>query len=266
MVAYNRDTNRDANPHVVEEKLSIDIKHPKANQWSIFKTLDNNPETLDNRVINLRNTEKFDANNLAHNRIVLEAIAKAKKNLNTLQNQDLIIMLSGTLMLVSYFVIPMWFISLAATAICAWNLATRSAANQEHQHSLKALAEVWEWAQNCEGANKYKDNPLITDIRRVLFPLITTEDVEWVTLNEIEKEARQQAQVEKKAITLHGLHLNEQTTGLYHQMYGANQQGFSAFAKAVFASALVGAFRLGSLACETYSQLTQDRRENTYVQ
>jgi hypothetical protein len=263
MVAYNRDTNKNANLYVCEEKLSIDIKHPKANQWSIFKTLDNNPDTLDNRVINLRNTAEFDANNQAHNRIVLEAIAKAKKNLNTLQNQDLIIMLSGTLMLVSYFVIPMWFISLAATAICAWNLATRSAANQEHQHSLKALAEVWEWAQNCEGANTHKDNPLITDIRRVLFPLITTEDVEWITLNEIEQEARQYSQAEKKAITLHGLHLNEQTTGLYHQMYGANQQGFSAFAKAVFASALVGAFRLGSLACETYSQLTQDRSGNT---
>lgn len=254
---YNRASNKQDNNHVDDSKVNIDL--PEGNRphaWRLFKPINKDPDTLDNRVIDFRNSVAFNIDTKEHKEIMEEAIKTAQENLKTLQDIDLTIMLSGSIALVSCFVIPIWYISLAATAVCAWYSSKRNTAHDNHQHSLKAPAEVWEWSQNCANANEFKDHDLIKNMRHVLFPLLSTEEVNWITNNKNEQEMDSAAQYEKKNLTIHGYHVNEKAVGLYQKMYGANQEGFTAFAKAVLASALVGFYRFGALAYNTVSDFT----------
>jgi hypothetical protein len=169
-------------------------------------------------------------------------------------------MLSGSFALISYFVIPMWFVSLAATAVCAYTYATRQTAQTNHQHSLKTLAQAYEWALNSEEAETNKTDPLIQEMCNVILPLLTEDEIKWITKNQIENAAVNEAKEDKNNITIHGYHMND---GIYQKMYGANQEGFTAFAKAVLASVLVGFYRFGALAYNTVSSFTSNNKTNS---
>jgi hypothetical protein len=226
------------NEHVNQADLTVNT-----GKFRLWQTVEAPVHSMDAKLYDLCKQQKLQFDINQHRQIIEQVTRDAKKNLLALQNQDLTIMVSGSLAVITYFLIPLWFVSVASTAICAWNIAKRQDAHEKHQHTLKNLAQAWEWAQNGEGAEKIINDPLIIEMRRVLFPLITREDFRWITRDDLEDTSITSAVKEKISIQNH--HLNDKELGLYHKIYGFNQEGISAFFKAMAYAAYFGALNLG---------------------
>lgn len=161
--------------------------------------------------------------------ILREVIDTAQENLKQLQLLDAKIMVSGSLAVITYFLIPVWFISVASTAICAWHISQREEALYKHKHALKNLAQAWAWAQNHDEAEKHMKDLTILEMRKILFPLLTKSDIYAITSDKIENEQFNKANEQKKQMKFFGFTMDDKALNLYHKMYGYNQKGLTAF-------------------------------------
>ncbi len=132
--------------------------------------------------------QAFNLNDLNHTQLLEQTTRDAQETLHTLKMIDTSIAISAVVALLTFTLMPWFTVCVVAASVCAYNTAARAQAVENQQQALKNLMMSWDWAMNAspQQANEIQNHPIILEARRVLFPLLTTEEFRDITANNVE--------------------------------------------------------------------------------
>ena len=84
--------------------------------------------------------------------------------------------------------------------------------------------------------------------------LISRDDFMYLTRDDLEAASIAGAEKDAKQINIHGHYLDDKTLGLYYKIYGFNQEGLSAFFRAMSYATYFGALNLGQSVYSTFDK------------